>query len=87
MRMKVKIDIEPYDNGLSLKYRADAEITVYTEAETQTTVIRANADGWKTLAAACMTLAQENVPAGSHLHLDEWNFFEKGSREIILTRI
>ena len=48
-------------------------------------VISGNPAGLRTLAGFLNALADE--PDGSHIHLDEWNGLEEGSRELILERI
>ncbi len=48
-------------------------------------VIRANREGLLSLANHLRALAGE--PAGSHIHLDQWNALEDGSVELILERI
>ena len=54
-------------------------------AQGQELVISGNPAGLRTLAGFLNTLANE--PAGSHIHLDEWNGLEEGSRELILEQI
>lgn len=50
-------------------------------------VIQANRDGLISLARLLLTLAQDRVPAGHHVHLDEYNSLEDGSCEIIFERM
>jgi hypothetical protein len=38
------------------------------------------------LAIHLLTLAQENVPVGSHCHFDEHNSLEHGSKELIIEK-
>ncbi|MFB7332395.1 hypothetical protein FNH09_11785 [Streptomyces adustus] len=49
-------------------------------------VIEANAAGLKTLAGHLFTLAQDDVPDGAHLHLEENNGLEDGSVGLVLER-
>ena len=53
--------------------------------ESGAAVIRANREGLLSLANHLKALAGE--PAGSHIHLDQWNALEDGSVELILERI
>lgn len=46
--------------------------------------VRANRAGLLSLANHLRTLAE--APAGSHIHLDQWNALEDGSTELILER-
>ena len=81
--MKYTIEVSDYDNCIELEYDSDA-IIESTHSEYGETVIRANRNGLITLAKALLTLAQENVPSGAHIHLDEFNFLEEDSSELIL---
>lgn len=49
-------------------------------------VIEANAAGLRTLASHLLTLAQDGVPDGSHLHLEDSNGLEDGSVGLVLER-
>ena len=53
--------------------------------ESGAAVIRANREGLLSLANHLKALAGE--PAGSHIHLDQWNALEDGSVELILELI
>ncbi len=53
--------------------------------ETGAAVIRANRAGLLSLANHLRALSE--APAGSHIHLDQWNALEDGSAELILERI
>lgn len=48
-------------------------------------IISANREGMVSLANILLGLAEE--PAGSHVHLDEYNSLEDGSCELILERV
>ena len=82
--MKVEVDIEPYDDGISVNYIDGYEITC--QKDTDAILIKANAEGLQQLASICWTLAQSDAPSGSHIHLDEFNFFEDGSLEVIIAK-
>ncbi|NGO75214.1 hypothetical protein G6045_05890 [Streptomyces sp. YC504] len=51
-----------------------------------TVVVEANAEGLRTLASHLVTLAQDGVPDGSHLHLEDGNGLSEGSAELVLER-
>ena len=53
--------------------------------EDNTVVLSANKAGLLSLAGILNILADD--PAGSHIHLDEYNSLEDGSNEIIIERI
>ncbi len=49
-------------------------------------VIEANAAGLRTLAGHLLVLADDGVPDGSHLHLEDSNGLEGGSVGLVLER-
>jgi hypothetical protein len=82
--VKVYVDIQPYDRCLRLTWVDGFEITCSKDHEAF--LIKANAEGLKSLASICLTLAQEDVPEGSHVYLDEYNSLEDGSAELIIAK-
>ena len=68
---------------MDLVWEEGFQIDVRTESGAA--VIRANREGLLSLANHLKALAGE--PAGSHIHLDQWNALEDGSVELILERI
>ena len=49
-------------------------------------VVRANRAGLVSLARHLLVLAQDNVPSGSHVHLDDAAALEPGSTGLVLER-
>lgn len=49
-------------------------------------LISANNEGLLSLANHLLTLAQKEVPIGSHIHLDEYNSLEEGSIDLIIEK-
>ncbi len=82
--MKVDVNIEPYDDGISIRYIDGSKIECDTGSDSF--VIKANTEGLTLLASICLTLAQGDVPNGSHIHLDEFNFLKKCSAELIISK-
>ena len=82
--MKYTINTESYNGTIRLTWEEDA--IVECTLSPGETLIRANRDGLISLANHLLTLAQEEVPSGSHIHLDEFNGLEDGSSELILER-
>ena len=82
--MKASVEVEPYDGCLRLTWVNGFEITCSKDHDAF--LIKANAEGLKSLASICLTLAQGNVPQGAHVHLDEYNSLEDGSEEIIIAK-
>lgn len=54
--------------------------------ENETVVISANKAGLFSLANHLLNLAQEEIPVGYHLHLDESNSLEEGSVDLIIQK-
>jgi hypothetical protein len=84
--MEISITVPDYnpENGIQFKWEDGFGIEVKTDGET--TTIKANKEGLRSLANHLLNLAQENVPAGYHMHFDELNSLEEGSTELIIER-
>ncbi len=48
--------------------------------------LSANKAGLTSLAIQLLTLAQDNVPAGCHIHYDKFNSLEDGSIELVIQK-
>lgn len=85
--MKVEIELEDYkkENGLQLKWENGFCIEV--KADGGEVLVSANRAGLISLANHLLTLAQEGVPEGSHIHLDEYNSLEENSAELVIEKI
>ncbi|MBQ7358440.1 MAG: hypothetical protein IJW65_06870 [Clostridia bacterium] len=82
--MKFEVNIEPYNDCIEIN-RIDGSKIECCRGE-DVFVIKANAEGLTLLANICLTLAQEEAPNGSHVHLDEYNFLKNGSTELIISK-
>lgn len=82
----VVIQIKEYrpENGIDSEW--DDDSLVKTTIDGDAIVIVANAAGLLSLARLLVTLAQANVPSGSHVHLDYYNAPTEGSAELIMQR-
>lgn len=65
-----------WETGFSIKCSIDVECVC----------IEANKEGLISLARHLLTLAQENVPEFTHIHLDEHNALDDGSSELIIVK-
>jgi hypothetical protein len=85
--MDITVSIHPYSAGgpLRLTWQSGHEIAV--SIEDGEVVIRANREGLQTLAAHCLTLAQAEVPAGHHFHLDPGSGLAADAAPLILERV
>ena len=84
--MRVEIELEDYnrENGIKLKWEEGFCIEV--KAEDSAVLMSANKEGLISLANHLLTLAQDEVPAGTHIHLDEYNSLEEDSIELVIER-
>ena len=79
------VKIGHYDNsGLHLEWSHGFEISVM-ESQGEI-IIRANEAGLVSLAQHLLTLAEDAVPAGSHIHMDASRELEEGSLDLVLER-
>ena len=81
---EIKINIPEYDDAIELVWDDNYKIKTSTPYDTIT--IEANRDGLLSLARHLLLLAQEEVPNGSHFHLDEFNSLEDCSVELIISK-
>lgn len=82
------INIPEYINkGLRLEWEENSIISIIFDKDENTLAIGGNSEGLISLARHLLTLAQENVPAGYHIHLDDQNSLVKGSCELIIGRL
>lgn len=85
--MKTEINVPLYtrSTGIRLEWDDGFEISVRTSGHE--TVIAGNPAGLRSLARLLLTLAQDDVPAHHHIHLDENNALEDGSPTLIFERL
>ena len=81
---EIKILIPEYDNGVECIW--EEKFKIKTSAPFNTLTIEANREGLVSLARHLLHLAQDDVPNGSHFHLDEYNSLEAGSLELIISK-
>ena len=62
-------------------------LNIQTNLENNTMILSADAEGLISLARHILMLAQTEVPAGSHMYLDDFDFHEDGSFEFVITKI
>ncbi len=84
--MDITISVHEYvaSQGIRLSWQPGSRIEMHSLAGE--VVIKANRAGLISLANHLLTLAQENVPAGNHLHFDDSNALEQGSCSLIVER-
>ena len=81
-----KIEIIPYDTnkGIELFWEPDSKINVKSDNEV---LISANKQGLISLASHLLSLAQDEITTGTHIHLDEFNSLEDGSCDLVIEKI
>ena len=81
---EIKITIPEYDNGVKCIW--DDNYKIKTSAPFDSLTIEANREGLISLARHLLHLAQDDVPDGCHIHLDEYIALEDGSLELIISK-
>ena len=84
MNLEINLPVYSEELGLQSSWEPGFEIAVkVTQSEA---VISANKQGLISLAKQLLILAQDEVPKGSHFHLDETNALEQESISLILEK-
>ena len=85
--MKASLNIPNYspDMGMTLKWEDGYQIKVSSESGIIS--IEANKEGLVSLANHLLNLAQDAVPTGMHIHLDEFNSLEEDSLELLIEKV
>jgi hypothetical protein len=81
---KVSLEVPVYSESLKFNWTDGFEIT--TGIENDEIRIVMNKAGLISLANHLLNLAQDEVPAGYHLHFDEHNSLTAGSTELIIEK-
>ena len=77
--MKQEIEIVQYDANKGIQFNWEENFEIEVKNEGGEVIISANNEGLLSLARHLLTLAQNEVPIGTHIHLDEYNSLEEGS--------
>jgi hypothetical protein len=82
--MDITISVHEYvvSQGIRLSWEPGSRMETHSLAGE--VIIKANRAGLILLANHLLTLAQENDPAGDHLHFDDSNALEQGSCSLIV---
>lgn len=83
---KIQISVPEYDSTIGLKFEWEEDPTISTAFQKNEIVISANKDGLVSLARHLLTLAQDKVPQGHHIHLDEFAGLENKSIALIIEK-
>lgn len=85
--MRTIINVPDYDPAVGLPLEWDDDFEILVQRDGHQVTITANAAGLRSLARHLLALAQQTVPAHSHLHFDSSNSLEEGSVELIVERV
>lgn len=80
------IDVPLYnkEEGVVINWKENFQIK--TNYSDQTIVITGNRAGLESLASQILTLAQDNIEAGTHIHYDDGNSLEEGSVDLVIEK-
>lgn len=84
--MKQEIEIIQYDENKGIQFNWEENFAIEVKNEGGEVIISANSEGLLSLAKHLLTLAQNEVPVGAHIHLDEYNSLEEGSIGLIIEK-
>jgi hypothetical protein len=87
VKMEQTITVPDYEPATGLRLQWDDAFVISVVHRDKTTIVRANRPGLVSLARHLLTLAQEGVPTGRHIHLDAFNALESDSEEAIFERV
>ena len=85
--MKKVIEYQEYIAEKGIKLSWESNHVIKCTIENNSIIISANKQGLLSLANHLITLAQDAIPAGNHLHFDEYNSLENGSKEVIVCKV
>jgi hypothetical protein len=85
--MQIILNIPDYNqnDGIISHWENNFQLIV-TDSNNQV-LIQANKAALTSLAIQLLTLAQDSLPSGGHLHFDEYNSLENGSKELIIEKM
>ena len=84
--MKVEIELEDYSKEEGLKLKWEKGFNIKVEREGDEVLITANKAGLISLANHLLTLSQDEVLEGTHIHLDKYNSLEEDSLDVIIEK-
>lgn len=84
--MTIEIEIPMYSPEKGIEYKWENGFDIETQFKDEVIKLTANKAGLISLANHLLNLAQDNIPSGYHLHFDEYNALEEGSKELIIEK-
>jgi hypothetical protein len=86
LQMRVEIEVPAYAQSRGLQLVWDDDFEIAAIPIDGAVHIKCNAPGLRSLARQLLLLAQDAVPSGHHIHLDENAPLEPGSIGLILEK-
>ncbi len=84
--MKLEIELEDYRKEMGIKLKWESGYSIKVEKTDNEVLILANKAGLISLANHLLTLSQDGITKGAHIHLDEYNSLEEDSVDIIIEK-
>jgi hypothetical protein len=84
--MEVKLNIPKYSQKNGMKYNWEPGFCIDVHYDDGVIVINANKAGLLSLANHLINLSQDEIPLNHHIHLDEYNSLENGSKEVVIQK-
>ncbi len=84
--MDIKINLPDYNANVGIQYQWVNGFEIEVALGENEVIINANEAGLKSLANHLLSLANDKVPKGSHLHFDEHSSLEDGSLELVIQK-
>lgn len=85
--MTITIEVPDYNIREGIKYNWSNGFEVSVNQSEESIVIEANKSGLESLANHLLNLAQDSIPVGYHIHLDEHNGLRDQSVELVIQKI
>jgi hypothetical protein len=85
--MKINIEIPEYLPTEGIRIEWEKGFTIAVRIDGDQVIIQADKPGLISLARQLLTLAQDQIPSGHHIHYDEFNSLEEGSDEMIIEKM
>lgn len=85
--MKIELTVPDYSPDVGFSYAWENGFEITATVESSGIHIQANRAGLVSLARHLLTLAQDTVPAGSHMHFDDLNSLNDGSLELVIEKV
>lgn len=83
----VDVEVEPYDPARGVRLVWDVGFEIEASCENGEVMVRANRQGLVSLARHLLTLADDGVPRGSHIHLTGGQELEEPSLDLVVGRL